>query len=53
MIDRRGNEVQSDHMKADDSGIERTSDSSTAYLLKNITHQTSLHSPSFFSEVRL
>lgn len=50
MIDRRGNEFQSDHKKADDRGIVRTSDSSTAYLLKNITHQTSLHSPCFFQK---
>jgi hypothetical protein len=32
MVDRRGNEVQSDLMKADDRGIERASDSSRAYL---------------------
>jgi hypothetical protein len=32
MVDRRVNEVQSDHMKADDRGIERTSGSFRAYM---------------------
>jgi hypothetical protein len=32
MVDRRVNEVQSDHMKADDRRIERTSGSFRAYM---------------------
>ena len=34
MVDRRGNEVQSDQMKADDRGTEGTSGPFRAYLQK-------------------
>ncbi len=41
MVDRRENEAQSDQMKADGRGIERTSGPFRANMQKNLTNQSS------------